>query len=122
MTPQHVAVLGASPKEDRYSNQAVRQLLDQGHHVYPVHPTCAEIHGQPCYKRLDAIARDIDTLTLYVGEAHSTQMLDHILALKPKRIIMNPGAENDTLEANAKAQGIDVIRGCTLIMLQIGQF
>jgi len=35
---------------------------------------------------------------------------------------MNPGAENDELEAAAQAQQIEVIRGCTLVMLRLGQF
>ena len=122
MNQQHVVVLGASPKEKRYSNQAVRELLAHGHHVYPVHPLSAEIHGQKCYKHLDEITHKIDTLTLYVGKDRSTQLIDSILSMKPKRIIMNPGAENELLEAKAKENGIEVVIGCTLVMLRTGQF
>lgn len=34
-----VAVLGASDKPDRYSNRAVRLLLEHGYTVLPVHPS-----------------------------------------------------------------------------------
>ena len=119
---KNVAVLGASPKADSYSNKAVHDLVNHGHHVYPIHPLCAEIHGQPCYKHLDDIPSEVDTLTLYVVKERSTQLMDNILALQPSRIIMNPGTENELLETKAKEHDIEVIRGCTLVMLRTGQF
>jgi hypothetical protein len=122
MSRQNVVVLGASPKEDRYSNKAVRELVHHGHSVYPVHPLSAEIHGQTCYKHIEDIRCQVDTLTLYVGKERSTQLIDNILSLKPKRIIMNPGAENELLEEKAKRHDIEVIRGCTLVMLSTAQF
>ncbi len=122
MTSQTVVVLGASPKPERYSNQAVRDLVAHGHKVYPVHPTSAQIHAQPCYKSLDAIDVPVDTLTLYVGADRSDQLSESIFKLKPKRIIMNPGTENDALEAQAQALHIEVVRGCTLVMLRTQQF
>lgn len=122
MNTQNVVVLGASPKEERYSNKAVYELANHGHHVYPVHPLATEIHGQTCYKHLDDIPGEVDTLTLYVGQERSTQLLDKILSRKPSRIIMNPGAENDLLETKAKEHNIEVVRGCTLVMLRTEQF
>ncbi|MEN8220865.1 MAG: CoA-binding protein [Pseudomonadota bacterium] len=122
MNKQNVVVLGASPKEKRYSNQAVRDLISHGHHVYPVHPLGVEIHGQSSYKQIDEISCQVDTVTLYVGKERSTKMMDKIFSMKPDRIIMNPGAENDLLETKAKESNIEVIRGCTLVMLRTGQF
>lgn len=117
-----VAVLGASPKVERYSNRAILELAQHGHRVLPVNPACDAIHGHPCYKNLETIDSTVDTLTLYVGAARSAELQQAILGLKPKRIIMNPGAENDSLEQQAQTRGIEVVRGCTLVMLQTGQF
>jgi predicted CoA-binding protein len=122
MNNKNVVVLGASPNVERYSNKAVRELVNHDHNVYPVHPVSTEIHGQKCYKHLDDITCQVDTVSLYVGEPRSTPLIDNILALKPSRIIMNPGAENDLLESKATDQGIEVVRGCTLVMLSTGQF
>jgi len=119
---QNVVVLGASPKEKRYSNKAVHDLLSYGHRVYPVHPLGVEIHGLNSYKSLDDITCQVDTVTLYVGKERSTQLMDKIFSMKPDRIIMNPGAENDLLESKAKKLQIEVIRGCTLVMLRTKQF
>ena len=38
---------------------------------------------------------DIHTVTLYIGKAKQPDYYDYLLGLKPKRIIFNPGTEND---------------------------
>lgn len=35
---ENVAVIGASPREDRYSNKAMRLLAEYGHNPIPVAP------------------------------------------------------------------------------------
>ncbi|MDP1843656.1 MAG: CoA-binding protein [Sediminibacterium sp.] len=45
-----------------------------------------------------------------------------MFSLHPKRIIFNPGTENEELEALAKSKGIEAIEACTLVMLNTGQF
>ncbi|TNE56910.1 MAG: CoA-binding protein, partial [Bacteroidetes bacterium] len=65
---------------------------------------------------------DVDTVTLYVGPQRQVPYYEYILSLHPKRIIFNPGTENPELEALAEAQGIEVVEGCTLVMLSIGGY
>lgn len=119
---QTVAVLGASPKEERYSNQAVKLLLEYQHRVIPIHPRADLIHHCPCVRSLRDIETPVDTLTVYVGKPGTAKLEQDILALKPRRIIINPGAENDSLEAHAQEAGIEIVRGCTLVMLKTNQF
>jgi hypothetical protein len=45
-----------------------------------------------------------------------------MLALQPKRIIFNPGTENDELMALASKQGIICQEACTLVLLSTGQY
>jgi hypothetical protein len=45
-----------------------------------------------------------------------------MVSLKPRRIILNPGAENEELKSLAEKKGIEVIEDCTLVMLNTGQF
>jgi predicted CoA-binding protein len=119
---QQVAVLGASPKPDRYAYRAMQMLKDYGHKPVPVNPAFDEILGETCYPKIDDVPQPIDTATLYLGAARSTPLIDEIIAAKPRRIIMNPGAENDTLADEAREHGIEVVYGCTLVMLGSGEF
>lgn len=122
--PAHstVAVLGASPKEERYSFQAVRMLKEHEHQPIPVHPAGHTVDGVPGVKSLTDISDPVHTLTVYVNEKISSGEYDNILKLKPHRVVFNPGAENEDLAGKLEQAGIEVVRACTLVMLRTGQF
>ena len=65
---------------------------------------------------------DIDTVTLYLNPTNQKPYYDYILSLKPRRIIFNPGAENEELELMAKNNGIKTLEACTLVMLSTSQY
>jgi predicted CoA-binding protein len=117
-----VAILGASPKPDRYAYRAFEMLRQYGHRPVPINPAFDEILGEKCFPTIDDAPKPIDTVTLYLGEARSNPLIDAIIEAKPRRIIMNPGAENFVLAEKAEAAGIEVVEGCTLVMLQTGEF
>ena len=120
--PETVAILGASPKPDRYAYKAFEMLRQHGHRPVLINPAFADILGEKCYPRISEAPKPIHTVTLYLGEARSNPLIDEIIAAKPRRIIMNPGAENQALAEKAEEAGIEVVEGCTLVMLQTGQF
>ena len=122
MSAETVAILGASPKPDRYAYKAFRMLRDHGHRAIPINPAFEDILGEKCYPKIADAPQPLDTVTMYLGEARSNPLIDEIIAAKPRRIIMNPGAENSELAAKAEEAGIEVVEGCTLVMLQTGQF
>ena len=119
---RNVAVLGASPKPDRYSNQALRLLAKLDYRPLPVNPFFEEIEGVTCFPAIAAIDEPVHTVTLYLGAARSTPLIEEIVAAQPQRIILNPGAENDELAAAASSAGIEVVEACTLVMLRAGLF
>src|SRR5436190_20783533 len=116
-----VVVLGATPKEDRYANKAMKMLVEYGHRPVPVNPAFAEVLGEKCYVSIAEVPGPIDTVTLYLGEARSEPLIAEILAANPRRIIFNPGAENPHLAREATARGIEAVEGCTLVMLRTEQ-
>jgi predicted CoA-binding protein len=117
-----VAILGASPKPDRYACKAFELLQEYGHRPIPINPAFDEILGEKCYPKISDAPGPIDTITLYLGEARSNPLIDEIVSANPRRIIMNPGAENNALATRAADAGIEVVEGCTLVMLRAGQF
>lgn len=114
-------VIGASDNPNRYAYRAVHSLKSHGHEVVPVGIRKGQIAGLDI--RTDRPAEgEVDTVTLYVGPQNQPAWYDYILELKPKRIIFNPGTENEELERRAQAQGIRTEEACTLVMLSIGNY
>ncbi|MBN1866797.1 CoA-binding protein [Candidatus Sumerlaeota bacterium] len=118
----NVVVLGASPKPERYSYQAVTLLAEKGHAVFPVHPRIDEISGILVFKRVGDVPKPIHTVTMYVGPHRSSPLAEEILAACPERVIFNPGAENPELVRRLEADGIECLNACTLVLLGTGQF
>ncbi|MGD8931404.1 MAG: CoA-binding protein [Chromatiales bacterium] len=119
---RHVVVLGASNKPLRYSNQAIRLLLEKGYRVTPVHPKQEIIEGLPVAPSLKAVSQPVDTLTLYVGPQRLAPMIEEVIALRPGRVIFNPGTESPELISKVEQAGIQWLEACTLVLLRIGTF
>jgi hypothetical protein len=119
---ENVVVVGASANEERYSNKAMKMLAEYGHNPIPVAPVAATILERRAYPRVADVAGDVDTVTLYVGVARQQGLFEQLVDLKPRRVIFNPGTENPDAYDHLRTHGIEVIEGCTLVMLKTGQF
>ena len=114
-------VLGASLKPVRYSNLAIRRLVEHGHPVVAVGRRAGTVEGVEIMTGMPGL-NDIDTVTVYLNEDNQKAFQEYIFQLKPKRIIFNPGAENPALKKLAVASGIEAVEACTLVMLSVGSF
>lgn len=115
-------VLGASSNSGRYAYIAVGRLLQHGHRVLPVGIKRRDtVHGLPIVGEIPQDA-DVHTITLYIAPWRQPEWEDAMFACKPHRIIFNPGTENPALAAKAQAHGIEVVEGCTLVMLSVGTY
>ena len=119
---ERVIVLGASPNPARYSNKALKRLRNAGHTVLPVSPSHDEIEGEKAYPDVDAVPGAVDTITVYLSPEKVIQYIPSILAKKPGRVILNPGAESELLEEALKNSGISFMRACTLVLLSTNQY
>jgi hypothetical protein len=114
-------VIGATPNPDRFAFKAVELLSHYGHEVVPLGIKKGNIGeheiilGKPKLK-------DIHTVTLYIGAENQAQFYDYIFNLKPLRIIFNPGTENEEFIISAQKHNIEIVTGCTLVMLNSGIF
>ncbi len=121
MSGKMTLVLGASPKADRYSHRAVLHLRAHGHPLLAVGLRESMIDDIPVVTSIPD-GSVFDTVTLYLNANNQAPWQERLLALKPKRIIFNPGAENPAFARAAEAKGIEALEACTLVMLGTGQY
>jgi uncharacterized protein len=114
-------VIGASTDASKYANMAVRNLRKHQHEVVALGIKEGSIDDVNIEtQRIDF--QDIDTITLYLNPKRQEDYYDYLLGLKPKRIIFNPGTENDDFVNLAQAEGITTEYACTLVLLNTGQY
>jgi len=121
MSKKKTVVLGASDNPSRYSYLAIQRLRSYDHPVVAIGRKKG-MSGQQEIITDHPVMNDVDTVTLYLNPNNQKPYYDYILSLHPKRIIFNPGTENDELIEMAKAKGIQPLEACTLVMLSTGQY
>ena len=114
-------IIGATSNPGRYAYLAAHRLTSNGHEIINVGIKTGEVAGVPIEKA-GVIHTDVDTITLYIGPQHQSEYFDYILKTKPKRIIFNPGAENQQLVDLAEENGIETVEACTLVLLSTHQY
>ncbi|MCW5202109.1 CoA-binding protein [Desulfobulbus sp. US4] len=117
-----VAIIGASEKPGKYANKAMHALQKHGHEAVLVNPFKQEVDEQRCLKSIGEHEGKIDTVTLYVNPKRFQDHIDDVIKALPKRVIMNPGTENNEHQQVLEDAGITVLRACTLVLLATGQF
>ena len=114
-------ILGATPNPNRVAYTAVHMLKEYGHPVYLFGRKKGIVDGE----KIQSVwpeNQEIDTVSLYVGPKNQEEYLDRIVALKPKRVIFNPGTENPELRQRLIEAGISHEYSCTLVLLRTGQY
>ncbi len=114
-------VFGASLKIDRYSNVVVRRLIDHNIETEAFGLKAGKILGTTISTNLDNFS-NIDTITLYIGAARQPEYYGDILKIRPRRVIFNPGTENEAFYKILKNNAIEVEIACTLVLLATGQY
>lgn len=113
-------IVGASPKPNRYSYEAVVRLRHHGHPVYAFGSREADIMDEPIHTQWPD--DEFHTVTLYLNPQRQTEYVEKILNLNPKRVIFNPGTENPNFQHKLEDQGIECLQACTLVMLSVGNY
>lgn len=114
-------ILGASSKPGRFSLLAIKSLVKHNVEVVAIGSRIDEVEGVQILN-YPIFPTNIHTVSLYLNPFRQKQYLDYIIALKPKRIIFNPGTENPELLKLARENGIEVVFDCTLVMLNAGRY
>ena len=121
MPSKKTLVLGASDNPSRYSYLAIHRLLAAGHPVEAIGRKEMLVGGIKV-RTGQPVLEGIDTVTLYINPQHQQAYHNYILSLNPRRILFNPGTENDDLITLASARGIECTEACTLVLLSTNQY
>jgi len=118
---KNVVLIGASSKEDSYSYMAFKLLKEKGFNVIPVHPFNKEIDGIKVRRDLDGLS-DIYAVTLYVNPVILKNYEEQIVAIKPQRVIFNPGTVSPDADKRFSKASITTVEACSIVLLKTDRF
>ncbi len=124
-TSDRIAILGLSDDPSRYSNKAMTLLRSKGfNNLIGTHPTLNIVDGVQVVPTIADIKSTVHTVTVYVNPKRFLPLISELAALKPKRVILNPGTEDSSVTSTLAATlpDTEIIEACTLVLLQTNQF
>jgi uncharacterized protein len=113
-------VLGASADPSRFSYQAIVRLRRYGHPVVAIGLRSGVVADVEIRQQWPDLG--VHTVTVYIAPRHQPSVYAQIIALRPYRVIFNPGTENPAFAGLLRNAGIMVDEACTLVMLGAGTF
>ncbi len=114
-------IIGASENPERYSFKAIKALREHGHEVVALASKEGRV-GDVIFETEVKAFENVDTVSMYVNPKIQESYLLFIEALKPRRVIFNPGTENREAYAELEKAGIACEEACTLVLLATEQY
>lgn len=114
-TTRVIALIGASAREERPSQQVMRYMQEKGYRVIPVNPGLAGtlLLGELCYARLADIPDPIDMVDIFRTSDAALGVVEEVLALPPtltvRTVWMQLGVRNADAARLAEKAGLNVV-------------
>lgn len=114
-------IIGASNNSERYSYKAAHKLKAHGFEIIPFGIKKGEVANETIQNEWDS-SWQIDTVTMYVNASLQKAFYEKIIALKPRRVIFNPGTENPEFYQLLSDNNIEYEEACTLVLLSMDAY
>jgi predicted CoA-binding protein len=114
-------IIGATTNKERYAYKAAQKLTEAGHPIIPFGIKKGIVFEKEIINVWNNF-EEVDTVTMYVGPERQNQYFEKIVSIQPKRVIFNPGTENEAFQSILAKANIYFEEACTLVLLSLNEY
>ncbi len=105
------AVVGATPRRNKFGNITFRELVSRGKRVYPVNPKVDEIEGVVCYPNLAALPECVERVLIVIPPKKGQQVVREAHEAGVSHVWFQPGAESREALDYCAEHGMTAVSG-----------
>jgi predicted CoA-binding protein len=110
-----LAVVGATPHQEKYGYKILEALQAAGYQVLPVNPKYDAIAGVTCFPSLQALPLKPEIVVTVVPPEVTARIVDECSQLGLPVIWMQPGSWSEEIVARARDYGLKVVHDLCLL-------
>ena len=106
-----IAILGASPNEERDSHKVMKYLLEKGYKIYPVNPKESGnmILGQYCFDDLESINKPVDMVDVFRATEAVMGIAEQSISIRAKVLWTQENIIHEEAAKLAENAGLKVV-------------
>jgi len=110
-----LAVVGATPNQEKYGYKIFEALQEAGYQVLPVNPKYDSIAGVTCFPSLESLPVKPEIVVTVVPSEVTAKIVDECYQLGLPVIWMQPGSSSEEIVAGARNYGLKVVHDLCLL-------
>ncbi|MFI6519938.1 CoA-binding protein [Spirillospora sp. NPDC050679] len=103
------AFVGLGDNPDREVHNQARLLQQRGKKIFPVHPSGAEVLGEPGHASLADLPEKVDVVGVYRRAEHAGAVVDEAIAAGARAVWLPLDVVDEAAARRAQAAGLDVV-------------
>ncbi|MDA9610988.1 CoA-binding protein [Gammaproteobacteria bacterium] len=106
-----IAIVGASPNEERDSHKVMKYLLEKGYKIYPVNPKESGnmILGQYCFDDLESINKPVDMVDVFRATEAVMGIAEQSISIRAKVLWTQENIIHEEAAKLAENAGLKVV-------------
>lgn len=115
-TASTLAVVGCSAHPTKAAHTVPRRLQDRGYRIIPVHPTAAELLGEPVFRSLADIDEPVDIVVVFRPSAEAGAVVEAAIESDAPAVWLQSGITSASGRQHAEQAGVHYVEDRCMIV------
>lgn len=116
LAQRHMAIVGVSRSSKKFGHQVFMQLKGMNYHLYPVHREAESIEGVRCYRSINELPVEVQSICLITPKHQTDDLINQSLKRGISQIWVQQMSEGQETEKIARDSGANIVMGRCVFM------
>lgn len=113
---KNLAIAGVSRNHNNFGYSVYQTLKEKGFNIYPVNPNSQKIDGFKCYKNVDSLPSEVESLLIVTNPTITPWIIDQAIKKGIKHIWIQQKSEDKEIIKRFRSSNAEIIYNQCILM------